>query len=437
MKKVKCLSLCLLFAATVFTACSKDDTTEDQAIKVSDKGSLTQSVYADDEQGKSGVAFTTAGAWTSNITETASTKSTPAWISVTPDHGDKAGDYTISISLSPNYTGADRAATIHIVCGDTEITISVTQKYVNEDGKTPIDPITLDELRMLIGQRFEWIQEQWLQIDNKYSTDQSRQSVTPASPFLYDFWNKSYECIYYSNLFLGRISGSDVPDKEVIEYRVRAIRSIVYYYLKTLFGRVPVTLNPTTPANSLPRENVQAIVDFIYNDFNLNRPEDILSNLFYSDIVCVDYIREIICVQEADLANANRLLGSLIDESVSFRDINADGLINDQDDNTIACFIYLLQAETYLKTENMQKAIECINIIYTAYGRASRLSATATSDDIQSALRSEHQLLTGTGMKFMNAVRWGDTQSWEYRALLPVPLQAMQENPNLTQNPGW
>ena len=73
-----------------------------------------------------GVTFTTTGAWTSQVVP--STKgSQPMWVSISPDHGEEAGTYTITISLEANDTGEDRKAYIIITCGEQKITISITQ----------------------------------------------------------------------------------------------------------------------------------------------------------------------------------------------------------------------------------------------------------------------------------------------------------------------
>ncbi len=73
-----------------------------------------------------GVTFTTTGAWTSQVVP-ATKGSQPMWVSITPDHGDEAGTYTITISLEANDTGEDRTADIIITCGGQKITISITQ----------------------------------------------------------------------------------------------------------------------------------------------------------------------------------------------------------------------------------------------------------------------------------------------------------------------
>ncbi|MDR0560461.1 MAG: BACON domain-containing protein, partial [Prevotellaceae bacterium] len=138
----------LLIAATMFAGCEKDPAEKTQkAITVADSKSLTQEVFADELQGAEGVTVVTTGAWTSSISEKSAaakspqmrvTADAPAWISITPESGDKAGSYTISISLVPNTTGADRAAVITISCNGTDITISVTQKATKKDGTKPV-----------------------------------------------------------------------------------------------------------------------------------------------------------------------------------------------------------------------------------------------------------------------------------------------------------
>ena len=125
-----------LLAAVAFFGCKP---TENKAIIVADNASLTQEVFADQTQGTSGVSITTTGAWTSSFAE-----KTPAnaptrgnsldWVSISPDHGDAAGTYNISITLEENLTGEDRAAEITISCENEEIVIYVMQKAVTSAG---------------------------------------------------------------------------------------------------------------------------------------------------------------------------------------------------------------------------------------------------------------------------------------------------------------
>jgi hypothetical protein len=41
------------------------------------------------------------------------------------------------------------------------------------------------------------------------------------------------------------------------------------------------------------------------------------------------------------------------------------------------------------------------------------------------------------GLKFLNASRWGETQSWHFHSLMPIPFRIMEANINIAQNPGW
>ena len=119
----------------VLTSCEGK---EPKDIMVENEAALTQTSFADETSGKSGVTFVTSGAWTSTITEgpTKSTKTeTTSWVSISPGRGDAAGTYTIIISLEPNTTGEDRKATITISCNGMDITIAVTQKGVSVNDK--------------------------------------------------------------------------------------------------------------------------------------------------------------------------------------------------------------------------------------------------------------------------------------------------------------
>jgi len=139
------LLLTVGLAITVFNSCKeKDDDGKTPAIQVKNQNDLTQTVYADAGKGND-ILITTTGAWSSEIktqdTPAASLlrqlRSTPTWITISPDHGDKASDYTITVSLTTNTTGADRTAVIVIQCNENEITITVTQKSVTADGNVP------------------------------------------------------------------------------------------------------------------------------------------------------------------------------------------------------------------------------------------------------------------------------------------------------------
>lgn len=82
-----------------------------------------------------GISFTTTGPWRATVSETRASE--VDWITLSQDHGDAAGSYTLGITLAVNTSGADRRATITIECGATKITIAVEQKGTTEQGEVP------------------------------------------------------------------------------------------------------------------------------------------------------------------------------------------------------------------------------------------------------------------------------------------------------------
>jgi hypothetical protein len=134
MKQFLLLALFCLLSLGAFNSCEEQEAVEPLTLTA---GQTTQSVFADQEKASGTVSFTTAGAWTSSVAET--TRAT-SWVTVSPSSGNAAGDYTITITLEPNYTGSDRTATVTIASGGEELEIAVTQKATTQTGEVPIDP---------------------------------------------------------------------------------------------------------------------------------------------------------------------------------------------------------------------------------------------------------------------------------------------------------
>lgn len=139
---MKKLFLLLFTVCCVLTACSDGEGNEPKEIVLGEGTQTTQTVYADDTANKGeGIKFTTTGPWTAEVTEvvTRAAGSTVEWLKLNQYSGDKAGDYTLTLTLTENLTGADRKAVIKIICGTTTITITVEQKGKKEDGTVPDD----------------------------------------------------------------------------------------------------------------------------------------------------------------------------------------------------------------------------------------------------------------------------------------------------------
>ena len=124
-------------------ACSDDNGgDEGKDIQLAPGTPKDYTIFADETSGtpSEGISFTTAGPWRATVAETrADVSEGSSWVTVSPDHGDAAGDYTITITLGVNTTGKDRRATVMIECGGTKITITVEQKGTTEEGEIPDD----------------------------------------------------------------------------------------------------------------------------------------------------------------------------------------------------------------------------------------------------------------------------------------------------------
>ncbi len=106
-----------------------------------------QTVYADDEQAPAPIRFTAKAAWTATVAEVttkAEGDSEVDWLDLSAYSGG-AGNVSLTMTLSPNYTGADRKAEIRIECAGTSISITVEQKGTTEQGEVPKDPEKPDE----------------------------------------------------------------------------------------------------------------------------------------------------------------------------------------------------------------------------------------------------------------------------------------------------
>ena len=129
--------------AIAFIACSDDNGGDgDKDIQLAPGTPKDYTIFADETSGtpSEGISFTTTGPWRATVAETrADVSGGSSWVTVSPNHGDAAGDYTITITLEVNTTGKDRRATVMIECGGTKITITVEQKGTTEEGEIPDD----------------------------------------------------------------------------------------------------------------------------------------------------------------------------------------------------------------------------------------------------------------------------------------------------------
>ena len=106
-----------LVCICMLAGCTEEE--ENSGIRLIEGTASGQTIFADETTTDGDINFTTDGAWTAEVTE-ASTKaegSSVSWVTLDKYSGNAAGEYTITVFVRKNYTGADRKAYIRITCG--------------------------------------------------------------------------------------------------------------------------------------------------------------------------------------------------------------------------------------------------------------------------------------------------------------------------------
>lgn len=217
-KMIKCL--CPILCLFLLAGCGEDnDKGTGDEIRLAKGTSTSQTIYADETSlnQEEGIRFTTSGPWRAEVEELAITKASSAdWITLSQTGGDKAGDYTLKITVGVNHTGKDRKAVIRIICGETVITITVEQKALTEEGKEP-EPDKPDT--------------------NKYTSFVSNITFTPA------YWDE-YKSGYH-------------PGKETYDFNYDDQNRIIGYEIQTYKVNGSLEDNITTDLDYSGADNIR------------------------------------------------------------------------------------------------------------------------------------------------------------------------------------
>lgn len=149
-------SLIQLLILPIFFLASCSDNEEAEPTIVITKDQQSQTAYADDVERT--IRFTAVEDWHTEINYNAvkAFAVTDPWIVLDPPSG-TAGAVTLKVTLSTNYTGSNRQATIRIICGHTVIVVTIEQKGTDESGKVPDEeelpePMPAQRLKQVILQ---------------------------------------------------------------------------------------------------------------------------------------------------------------------------------------------------------------------------------------------------------------------------------------------
>lgn len=426
MKKLFC-SLVIIFTLTACELFNSDIIIE--------HGQKNQTVMADDTHGTDSILIKTFDAWTSIIRE-GDIKSSivPDWISIDPSDGKEAGKYTIHITLKKNTTGEKRTAVITFLCKESVQNITITQEGTNNEGSIPNIPSYKESLKNLVPS-YEKTFEYYIKTDNNYSSLESRKSLNPNTTFLNDIWVSAYTTIGYINTVLENIDNqSQIPDMEktLLKGKCYQFRGNVYFFLTSLFGDIPVLLSTDIHYTNAPQTTAQEAIKQTSSD--LLQAKELLSpcdsQVYYRAIL--------VAMQQGDyMSSYNLAINNIENCNIMIRDTNNDGIIDDLDENVFAIQSILLAAESALQTGISLEAIMHVNSLYRACNQPEPLALGSTKEAIMTTIQNAFRNKNDRSIKLMNAIRWGDTNSWGKFALLPIPQSAMAENPLLSQNTGW
>ncbi len=139
----------MLLTAVLFVACEKSNSDSPNEIELSKDTQTEQTVFADNTSKNEGIKFNATSDWTATVSEIAVGRSETngvEWLKLSAYRGN-AGQNTINLTFTENFTGKDRKAQISIHCGETTIIIIVEQKAENSEGKLLklVDKITYIE----------------------------------------------------------------------------------------------------------------------------------------------------------------------------------------------------------------------------------------------------------------------------------------------------
>lgn len=182
-----------LLLAVMLTSCDEVLGTQDQ-IELLD-GTSTSLVFNADDSGDATLKFVADAAWTASVSEIAASKSgeSLSWLKLS-SYGGEAGEYTITVSLTKNFTGASRKAEIKIVCGDSEVVITVEQKGETSTGVVAkkIKSITYKETDNASRDKGDTPYESEFTLDFSYSNDGSVARIIDERIDSYDGEKSTY-----------------------------------------------------------------------------------------------------------------------------------------------------------------------------------------------------------------------------------------------------
>ena len=294
-------------------------------------------------------------------------------------------------------------------------------------------PESVEQFMNRIREQVNEVQNLYYELDNQFPTLTSRMRyLTPETPAVSQFWQRSYQTIRSALIFLTvlpehleRHPNADV-EKAFLANKgeVLVSKGLMYFYLNTKFGGVPIV----------------QLDDFNNPNFLHSRASwSEVSELIRATLFASLYFH----VQDEGLAARRWQTLALIALQKGEYLNAASHLMNGFAYAHNSIPIRLLYAEAILKWEGASwearfESIRLVNQVLQELGKE-LLPLDATEDEILAMIKANFPN-ENTGMKYINAIRWGTWGAeWDgsFRKFLPIPWREIMINPNMKQNPGW
>ncbi|MCH5721388.1 RagB/SusD family nutrient uptake outer membrane protein [Niabella hibiscisoli] len=295
-------------------------------------------------------------------------------------------------------------------------------------------------------------------------------TFNPSTSLINDIWSEPWKAINNCNYVIG-INQANIPlPLQHYVWQSKLLRAAAYLGLVTTFGDVPLMTTYNSTDFYPPRQPANDIINYVVGDiagFINEMPEVFQHNGYLNRWSGLTILAKLQLAQKdyaAVLQSTNAIINSRRYElTTSANEVyqnttNKEIIWNGMPEPTTAFKTYfqnrpvfpdlryaevlLLNAEAHIRLGNINQAQAVLNQLQS---RSSRTPVVLTSANALEQLNQvTQQEAPLEGYHFSSMVRWElaglllSTQGYKaHNKLLPIPLNQVLINPNMTQNPGY
>lgn len=302
-------------------------------------------------------------------------------------------------------------------------------------------------------------------------------NIYPSNTLLTDMWNKAYRSIARLNSIIDKLTELNSEKYSGYIQTVSVLRAYTYFILINCWGDVPfvdennyenfeelfqqgrtaeneilakLTEDLLEAERKLPSTEESDVISFskYFAQFILAKIYTYQGNytkaLEYTNKI-IDSKKYSLAANSADIFNStinNELITKFITTYAGENNATWIDLIKKGTYQPLGRYaeVYLLAAENNLKSDNSQNAIDYLNIVRNRNNRA--LLNLSDIGNAETAILEEYKEDLGKeGVYFFTLKRLNKAESVlgieSYKKHLPIPINVISQNPNITQNEGY